>query len=59
MGLLGTVIGMVAAFRQVAGSKSVVDPSLLTGGIWEALISTMASVKLRMRLRYNSIPAHC
>jgi biopolymer transport protein ExbB len=59
MGLLGTVIGMVASFRQVAGSKSVVDPSLLAGGIWEALISTMASVKLRMRLRNNSIPAHC
>jgi biopolymer transport protein ExbB len=59
MGLLGTVIGMVAAFRQVAGSKSVVDPSLLAGGIWEALISTMASVKLRMRSRNNNIPAHC
>lgn len=44
MGLLGTVLGMVAAFRQVAGAKGVVDPSMLAGGIWEALISTVAGL---------------
>ncbi len=44
MGLLGTVIGMVAAFRQVAGAKGVVDPSMLAGGIWEALISTVVGL---------------
>jgi biopolymer transport protein ExbB len=44
MGLLGTVLGMVAAFRQVAGAKGVIDPSMLAGGIWEALISTVAGL---------------
>lgn len=44
MGLLGTVLGMAAAFRQVAGAKGSVDPSLLAGGIWEALITTVAGL---------------
>lgn len=44
MGLLGTVLGMVEAFRQVAFSRGVVDPSLLAGGIWEALITTVAGL---------------
>jgi len=44
MGLLGTVLGMVAAFRQVAAARGAVDPSLLAGGIWEALITTVAGL---------------
>ena len=44
MGLLGTVLGMVEAFRQVAASKGAVDPSVLAGGIWEALITTVAGL---------------
>ena len=44
MGLLGTVLGMAAAFRQVAGARGAVDPSLLAGGIWEALITTVAGL---------------
>ena len=41
IGLLGTVTGMVGAFRQVAAVQTVVDPSILAGGIWEALITTV------------------
>jgi biopolymer transport protein ExbB len=44
MGLLGTVLGMVTVFRQVASVKGMVDPSLLAGGIWEALITTVAGL---------------
>jgi len=44
LGLLGTVLGMVAAFRNVAASRGAVDPSLLAGGIWEALITTVAGL---------------
>ena len=44
MGLLGTVLGMASAFRQVAGARGAVDPSLLAGGIWEALITTVAGL---------------
>lgn len=44
MGLLGTVIGMVKAFSKVAQQKGQVDPSLLAGGIWEALLTTAAGL---------------
>lgn len=40
LGLLGTVIGMIAAFNQLAAAGSQVDPSVLSGGIWEALLTT-------------------
>ena len=44
MGLLGTVMGMVKAFNKVAQYKGQVDPSLLAGGIWEALLTTAAGL---------------
>lgn len=44
IGLLGTVLGMVEAFKTLAGLKGTVDPSLLAGGIWEALITTVAGL---------------
>ncbi|MCK5502854.1 MAG: MotA/TolQ/ExbB proton channel family protein, partial [Tritonibacter mobilis] len=44
LGLLGTVMGMIAAFQalQAAGSKA--DPAMLAGGIWEALLTTAAGM---------------
>jgi biopolymer transport protein ExbB len=44
IGLLGTVLGMVEAFREVASVTSLVNPSLLASGIWEALITTVAGL---------------
>jgi len=40
LGLLGTVIGMIEAFQQLQTSGNRVDPALLSGGIWEALLTT-------------------
>lgn len=40
LGLLGTVLGMIEAFQQLAAAGSRVDPGLLSGGIWEALLTT-------------------
>jgi biopolymer transport protein ExbB len=44
LGLLGTVLGMIAAFQalQEAGAQS--DPATLAGGIWEALLTTAAGM---------------
>lgn len=44
LGLLGTVLGMIAAFQalQVAGARA--DPATLAGGIWEALLTTAAGM---------------
>lgn len=40
LGLLGTVTGMIAAFQQLAAAGNQVDPSVLSGGIWQALLTT-------------------
>lgn len=40
LGLLGTVLGMIVAFQQMADAGSKVDPALLSGGIWQALLTT-------------------
>ncbi len=40
LGLLGTVVGMISAFMQLEAAGSRVDPSLLSGGIWVALLTT-------------------
>lgn len=44
MGLLGTVLGMVEAFKGVAAAGGAVEPGMLAGGIWEALITTVAGL---------------
>lgn len=40
LGLLGTVTGMISAFMRLEEAGSRVDPSILSGGIWEALLTT-------------------
>jgi len=40
LGLLGTVIGMIAAFKALEVAGSQVDPAILSGGIWQALLTT-------------------
>ena len=44
LGLLGTVIGMIAAFQQLQQGSGAVDPKVLSGGIWEALLTTAAGL---------------
>jgi biopolymer transport protein ExbB len=43
LGLTGTVTGMIRAFTVISQSASV-NPSMLAGGIWEALITTAAGL---------------
>ncbi|MBX2853500.1 MAG: MotA/TolQ/ExbB proton channel family protein [Rhodobacteraceae bacterium] len=40
LGLFGTVLGMIAAFAALEAAGSQVDPAILSGGIWEALLTT-------------------
>ncbi len=43
LGLTGTVTGMIKAFMVIEKSPNV-NPSMLAGGIWEALITTAAGL---------------
>jgi biopolymer transport protein ExbB len=40
LGLFGTVLGMIAAFRAMEAAGASVDPAVLSGGIWQALLTT-------------------
>lgn len=44
LGLLGTVLGMIEAFQQLEQAGNRVDPAILSGGIWEALLTTAAGL---------------
>ena len=48
LGLFGTVLGMIEAFRALQGAGSSVDPSLLAGGIWVALLTTAFGLAIAM-----------
>ena len=46
LGLLGTVFGMIEAFQQMEMAGKNVDPSVLSGGIWEALLTTAVGLSV-------------
>ena len=43
--LLGTVLGMVDVFSNLS-AQTMPDPSMLAGGIWEALLTTVMGLTL-------------
>ena len=48
LGLFGTVLGMIEAFQTLQGAGNAVDPALLAGGIWVALLTTAAGLAVAM-----------
>ena len=44
LGLLGTVLGMIDAFQALEAAGSRVNPAILSGGIWVALLTTAAGL---------------
>ena len=44
LGLLGTVFGMIEVFFTMSGAEGAIDPALLSGGIFAALITTAAGL---------------
>ncbi|MBP7310762.1 MAG: MotA/TolQ/ExbB proton channel family protein [Candidatus Cloacimonetes bacterium] len=58
IGFLGTVIGMVRVFMKIQlSSQTTVDISMLSGGIWEALLTTIGGlvVGIPMIIFYNDL----
>ena len=46
LGLFGTVLGMIEAFRQLEAAGNQVNPAILSGGIWQALLTTAVGLGL-------------
>lgn len=48
LGLFGTVLGMIEAFQSMQAAGAQVDPSILAGGIWVALLTTAVGLVVAM-----------
>lgn len=48
LGLFGTVLGMIDAFQALQEAGTQVDPSILAGGIWVALLTTAVGLSVAM-----------
>ncbi|SFH43553.1 outer membrane transport energization protein ExbB (TC 2.C.1.1.1) [Palleronia marisminoris] len=48
IGLFGTVLGMIEAFQALQDAGAQVDPSILAGGIWVALLTTAVGLAVAM-----------
>jgi biopolymer transport protein ExbB/TolQ len=48
LGLLGTVSGMILAFREVAVSSGSAGAGQLAGGIYSALVTTVAGLLIEI-----------
>lgn len=48
LGLFGTVLGMIEAFQDLQQAGSQVDPAILSGGIWQALLTTAVGLAVAM-----------
>ena len=55
LGFLGTVLGMIQAFMAMAQQTQQISPKLLSGGIYEAMVTTAAGlvVGIIANLGYN------
>jgi biopolymer transport protein ExbB len=64
LGLLGTVTGLVEAFQVIqtksANSAAGVNPADLAGGVWEALVTTVAGLTIAIPtiVAYNYFAHH-
>ena len=68
LGLLGTVIGLMVAFQSLEGSTGPVEPGVVAGGLWQAMITTVIGLIIavpclvchawfRSRIRYRMADA--
>lgn len=46
LGLLGTVLGMTRSFQSIADHTGPVSPQILSGGLWEAMLTTLVGLTI-------------
>lgn len=52
LGLFGTVLGMIDAFKALQSAGSDADPTVLAGGIWVALLTTAVGLAVAIPIAY-------
>lgn len=46
LGLLGTVLGMIVAFQDIASHSGPLEPALIADGLWNAMATTAAGLSI-------------
>lgn len=44
LGLLGTIFGIITAFKVIAAQSTPVSPNMIADGLWEAMLTTAAGL---------------
>ena len=53
LGFLGTILGLIEVFRVLQVNGPFADVSMLSGGVWQALIAAAMGLALLCRTAYN------
>lgn len=48
LGLFGTILGIINAFRTIAANAGPVSPHLIADGLWEAMLTTAAGLAIAL-----------
>lgn len=48
IGLLGTVLGMIAVFHDIAALTTPVSPNVIAAGLWEAMLTTAYGLSIAL-----------
>lgn len=48
IGLLGTILGIISAFKVIAAQTGAISPSLIADGLWEAMLTTAAGLMIAL-----------
>lgn len=48
LGLLGTILGIISAFRTIAAQTGPVSPNMIAEGLWEAMLTTAVGLMIAL-----------
>lgn len=48
IGLLGTILGLISAFKVIAAQTSPISPNVIASGLWEAMLTTAAGLMIAL-----------
>lgn len=48
LGLLGTILGIISAFKVIAAQSGPVSPNMIADGLWEAMLTTAVGLLIAL-----------
>ena len=48
LGLIGTILGIIATFRVISSQSGPVSPAMIADGLWEAMLTTAAGLLIAL-----------